>query len=127
MPKLVLTAAGDEFFLPDSPQFFIRGLPGETHLNVCIALLLGDAPKRSGAVKLMTGPQVIPDAEHSLATAYVDVAYTISGFYQMVIAKTKRPTYSYQIIKSNTTASIHVQVDTSTPCVPYLPLSLTKV
>lgn len=34
MPKLVLCAAGDEFFLPDSPQFFLKQLPGETYLNV---------------------------------------------------------------------------------------------
>ncbi len=34
MPKLVLCAAGDEFFLPDSPQFFIKDLLGDTHLNV---------------------------------------------------------------------------------------------
>ncbi len=34
VPKMVLSAAGDEFFLLDSPQFFINGLLGDTHLNV---------------------------------------------------------------------------------------------
>jgi PhoPQ-activated pathogenicity-related protein len=91
MPKMILTATGDEFFLPDSPQFFINELPGETHLNL------------------------IPDAEHALVTAYVDVTFTLSGFYQMVISKTPRPSYTYEIIKSNTTASIKVQVDTANP------------
>lgn len=33
----------------------------------------------------------------------------------MVISKTKRPSYTYEIIKSNTTASIVVNVDPSTP------------
>lgn len=86
MPKLVLCATGDEFFLPDSPQFFIHGLPGETYLNV------------------------IPDAEHSLATAYIDVGDTISSFYQLLITKTPRPVFTYTLQKGNTTASITVKV-----------------
>jgi len=90
MPKLIMCAAGDEFFLPDSPQFFINELPGEKYLTV------------------------IPDAEHSLATAYIDVAETITTFYQLIITN-HRPTYSYQLIKSNTTASIVVTVDIDDP------------
>jgi hypothetical protein len=66
--------------------------------------------------------QLIPDAEHALVTAYVDVTFTLSGFYQMVISKTPRPSYTYEIIKSNTTASIKVQVDTANPYVPPRPL-----
>eukprot|EP01119_Soliformovum_irregulare_P004573 TRINITY_DN1562_c0_g1_i1.p1 TRINITY_DN1562_c0_g1~~TRINITY_DN1562_c0_g1_i1.p1 ORF type:complete len:479 (+),score=101.12 TRINITY_DN1562_c0_g1_i1:47-1483(+) len=84
MPKLILTAAGDEFFLPDSPQFFMGGLPGENMLTV------------------------IPDAEHSLATALLDVGETISTYHHMIVRDIKRPKYTYQIIRSNTTASIVV-------------------
>jgi len=84
MPKLVLAAGGDEFFLPDSPQFFMSGLRGETHLTL------------------------IPDAEHSLATALPEVGETINTFYQLIVTKTPRPVYTYEIIRSNTSASIIV-------------------
>jgi len=91
MPKFILTAAGDEFFLPDSPQFFMDGLPGDKYLNV------------------------IPDAEHSLATAYFDVATSIAAFYYTVITNNPRPKYTYKIFKSNVTARIEVMVsDTPT-------------
>ncbi len=126
MPKMILTASGDEFFLPDSPQFFINELPGETHLNVCWPSTLTTTTtttKRPWAQFHLCAfmhilVQLIPDAEHALVTAYVDVTFTLSGFYQMVISKTPRPSYTYEIIKSNTTASIKVQVDTANPYVP---------
>jgi len=85
MPKMIIAAAGDEFFLPDSAQFFINGLPGEKYLNI------------------------MANAEHSLATAYPDVASCISGFYYLIITNTRRPSFEYQIIKSNQTASIIVK------------------
>eukprot|EP01087_Luapelamoeba_hula_P008771 TRINITY_DN2216_c0_g2_i1.p1 TRINITY_DN2216_c0_g2~~TRINITY_DN2216_c0_g2_i1.p1 ORF type:complete len:502 (-),score=51.58 TRINITY_DN2216_c0_g2_i1:46-1551(-) len=84
MPKLIITACGDEFFLPDSPQFFIRQLPGETFLDL------------------------IPNAEHSLSTGIIDVGESISTFYQLIISNTPRPQYTYALKKSNTTASITV-------------------
>jgi len=84
MPKLILCAAGDEFFLPDSAQFFMNGLPDEKYLNI------------------------IPDAEHSLATAYIDVGTSIATFFNLVATKTRRPQYSYKLTYSNTTASIEV-------------------
>jgi PhoPQ-activated pathogenicity-related protein len=33
MPTFILNAAGDEFFLPDSSQFYFDDLPGERHLR----------------------------------------------------------------------------------------------
>ena len=33
MPKLILNASGDQFFLPDSSQFYFDGLRGEKHLR----------------------------------------------------------------------------------------------
>lgn len=32
MPKLIVNATGDEFFLPDSSQLYLHDLPGDTHL-----------------------------------------------------------------------------------------------
>jgi len=91
MPKLVLMAGGDEFFLPDSPQFFFHSLPGENHLFL------------------------IPDAEHSLATALADVGSVISAFHYMVVHNIPRPTYSWKMMKSNTTASTTVTVTGTSP------------
>ena len=33
MPKFIVNASGDEFFLPDSSQFYFDQLRGETHLR----------------------------------------------------------------------------------------------
>lgn len=48
MPKLILNGSEDEFFLPDSSQFYINDLQGPTYLryvpNVGHALLPSDAP-----------------------------------------------------------------------------------
>ena len=33
LPKLILNAAGDQFFLPDSSRFYFDDLPGEKHLR----------------------------------------------------------------------------------------------
>ena len=33
MPKYIINASGDQFFLPDSSQFYLRDLRGETYLR----------------------------------------------------------------------------------------------
>ncbi len=33
MPKMLINASGDEFFLPDSSRFYLDALPGETHVR----------------------------------------------------------------------------------------------
>jgi PhoPQ-activated pathogenicity-related protein len=65
MPKLIITASGDQFFLPDSSQFYFKDLPGEKHM-------LTEA-----------------NADHSLKGT--DVIQSIAAFYQSVVDGTKRP------------------------------------
>jgi PhoPQ-activated pathogenicity-related protein len=65
MPKLIISAAGDQFFLPDSSQFYFNDLPGEKHL-------LYEA-----------------NADHSLRGT--DVNSSIAAFYQSVIEAGTRP------------------------------------
>jgi PhoPQ-activated pathogenicity-related protein len=69
MPKLVLNASGDQFFLPDNSQFYYHDLPEEKHLRY------------------------VPNAKHNLAGS--DARETIAAFYQMVLDGTPRPKFSW--------------------------------
>jgi PhoPQ-activated pathogenicity-related protein len=69
MPKLIINAAGDQFFLPDSSRFYFQDLPGEKHL-------LYEA-----------------NADHSLKGA--EVNQSIEAFYQSVIEGGKRPNLNW--------------------------------
>ena len=65
MPKLIINAAGDQFFLPDSSRFYFDDLPGENHL-------LYEA-----------------NADQSLKGT--DVNQSIEAFYQSIVEAGKRP------------------------------------
>lgn len=65
MPKLIVNAAGDQFFLPDSSQFYFDDLPGENHL-------LYEA-----------------NTDHSLRGA--DADQSIAAFYQSIVEGGTRP------------------------------------
>ena len=50
MPKFIVNASGDQFFLPDSSQFYFDQLPGEKHLRyVPNASIRSTRPTRSRA------------------------------------------------------------------------------
>ena len=51
VPKFLICATGDEFFMPDSPQFFYDKIQGVKHL------------------------WMVPNAEHSLAFNIINVAF----------------------------------------------------
>lgn len=69
MPKLIVNAAGDQFFLPDSSRFYFSDLSGEKHL-------LYEA-----------------NADHSLKGTGVN--QSIAAFYQSVIEGGKRPDFNW--------------------------------
>lgn len=73
MPKLMINATGDQFFLPDSPRFFVQDLPGETLLRM------------------------VPNADHSLRGT--DVPDTLLAFQDAVITGKPRPSYSWTVKK----------------------------
>ena len=73
MPKLMINATGDQFFLPDSPRFFIKDLPGETLLRM------------------------VPNADHGMRGS--DAAETLLAFYGAVITGKPRPRYSWEMKK----------------------------
>ncbi|MBI9017448.1 MAG: PhoPQ-activated pathogenicity-related family protein [Phycisphaerae bacterium] len=71
IPKLLINASGDQFFLPDSSQFYFNRLQGEKHLRY------------------------IPNVGHSLQDS--DAAKSLASFYLSILDKSQRPkvTWSY--------------------------------
>jgi len=76
MPKYIVNAAGDQFFLPDSSQFYFDDLPGEKYLRY------------------------VPNTDHSLKNS--DAPDTMTAFYQSVLNGTPRPKFTWKIEKDGT-------------------------
>jgi PhoPQ-activated pathogenicity-related protein len=72
MPKLIVNAAGDQYFLPDSSQFYFTGLKGENYLRY------------------------LPNTDHSLKGEYGDAAEGALTFYQSILSNTPRPSFSWK-------------------------------
>jgi PhoPQ-activated pathogenicity-related protein len=69
MPKLMVNAGGDQFFLPDSSQFYFDALRGEKHLRY------------------------IPNTNHGLEKS--DAIETVEAFYASVVKGTNRPDFTW--------------------------------
>jgi len=65
LPKLLLNASGDEFFLPDSSRFYFNELRGEKHLRY------------------------VPNASHSLDKS--DALASVQAFYMTIVTGAARP------------------------------------
>jgi PhoPQ-activated pathogenicity-related protein len=70
MPKLLLNSTGDQFFLPDSSQFYWDDLPGPKYLRY------------------------VPNADHSMKNT--DAWETLAGFYQSILAGKPMPHYTWK-------------------------------
>lgn len=73
IPKLLLNASGDQFFPPDSWQFYWNELKGEKLLRY------------------------VPNAEHSMLGT--DAAESLLAFYHMIVEDQKRPQFDWEVIK----------------------------
>jgi PhoPQ-activated pathogenicity-related protein len=69
MPKFLINASGDQFFLPDNSQFYYGELPEEKHLRY------------------------VPNAKHNLEGS--DATESMLAFYQAVITGKPRPRFSW--------------------------------
>jgi PhoPQ-activated pathogenicity-related protein len=76
LPKLLINATGDQFFLPDSSQFYFDDLPGEKHLRY------------------------VPNADHSLRKS--DAFETLHAFYDSVLNDRPRPDIKWKFEKNGT-------------------------
>ncbi len=74
MPKYMVNATGDQFFLPDSSQFYFKDLKGEKLLRY------------------------VPNADHSLRNS--DAPMSLTAFFQAVIANKPRPRFDWKIEKN---------------------------
>ncbi len=70
MPKFMINASGDQFFLPDGSQFYYSDLPEEKHLRY------------------------VPNAKHNLEGT--DAVDSMIAFYQAVINEKPRPRFSWK-------------------------------
>jgi PhoPQ-activated pathogenicity-related protein len=70
MPKFLINATGDQFFLPDSSQFYFNDLPGTKYLRY------------------------VPNADHSLKDS--DAPETLIACYNAVVAKIPLPKFSWR-------------------------------
>jgi PhoPQ-activated pathogenicity-related protein len=70
MPKFLINASGDQFFLPDNSQFYYHDLPEEKHLRY------------------------VPNAKHNLAGS--DATDSMIAFYHAVINNKPRPRFTWK-------------------------------
>jgi len=78
MPKLVIDAGGDEFFLPDDEFYWWDDLPEPKYFLM------------------------VPNAEHSLATGIIEVLASVSAFINGVLDGDTLPQFSWSIDYPNT-------------------------
>lgn len=72
MPKFIVNSAGDQFFVPDSWQFYFDDLRGEKYLRY------------------------VPNTDHGV-TRRSDAAESIAAFYESVVKGWKRPEFEWRI------------------------------
>jgi PhoPQ-activated pathogenicity-related protein len=70
IPKFLVNASGDQFFLPDNSQFYFDELQGEKHIRY------------------------VPNSKHNLAGT--DARESMLAFYQAILAGRPRPEFSWK-------------------------------
>lgn len=83
MPKFILNASGDQYFLPDSWRFYYNDLPGEKYLRY------------------------VPNTDHGLKDT--DAGQSLGAFYASILTATPRPRFTWSMSKDGT---IHVRTQT---------------
>jgi len=77
MPKFMVNSAGDQFFLPDSWQFYWNDLKGEKYLRY------------------------VPNSDHGV-TRRTDAGDSLAAYYASIINNWKRPEFDWSIDKEGT-------------------------
>ncbi|MGI6461968.1 MAG: PhoPQ-activated protein PqaA family protein [Candidatus Hydrogenedentales bacterium] len=79
MPKLIVNSTGDQFFLPDSAQFYVHELPGETRIRY------------------------MPNTNHGIeqGSSLVDLGESLISFFHYVANDYPLPSFSWEVIRDN--------------------------
>jgi PhoPQ-activated pathogenicity-related protein len=85
IPKLLINASGDQFFQPDSWQFYWDDLKAEKYVRY------------------------VPNTGHSLDDS--DAMETLISYYQYILSKQDRPEFEWKIQNS----TIHIETDPENP------------
>lgn len=85
MPKYIVNGSGDQFFCPDSSQFYFDDLQGEKHLRY------------------------VPNTDHGVDSS-IDAVTSMVAFYQMIIAGKPRPEIDWTFAEDGT-----IRVTSDTP------------
>lgn len=85
MPKYIINSTGDEFFLPDSSQFYYDDLPGEKYLRY------------------------VPNTSHSLEQEALDVLTSVTVFHQSQLENLDLPDFSWTMEEDG---SITIEAET---------------
>jgi len=88
MPKMVINASGDQFFLPDNSRFYYDKLSDEKLLRY------------------------VPNAKHNLAGS--DAADTMLAFYKSVISGSKRPRLTWRTKPGSITVKSDIKPESAT-------------
>ena len=73
-PKFMINSAGDQFFLPDSSQFFFDSLVGERHVRY------------------------VPNSDHSLRRT--DAVLSIEAYFRTILTGKGRPRFSWRFVEN---------------------------
>lgn len=73
MPKFVLNTSGDQYFLPDTPRYWIDDLPGETKLRV------------------------VPNWDHAI-DRNGDAIFSAIGFYEAILNDVELPDVAVEVV-----------------------------
>lgn len=71
MPKILINSCGDQFFLPDAAEFYVKDLPGQTYIRYC------------------------PNADHGLQGS--DAMDALLSFYRTIVAGQMFPSFDWSI------------------------------
>ncbi|KAA3618909.1 MAG: PhoPQ-activated pathogenicity-like protein PqaA type [Calditrichaeota bacterium] len=85
LPKLLINASGDQFFLPDSWQFYWDQLVGEKHIRY------------------------VANANHSLRGS--DALETVAAFHHAIISNKSRPEFDWKVVNG----TIEIETDSQNP------------
>ncbi|MEJ2702011.1 MAG: PhoPQ-activated pathogenicity-related family protein [Sedimentisphaerales bacterium] len=86
IPKLLINSSGDQFFLPDSAQFYFADLPGEKHLRY------------------------VPNTDHGLGGS--DAPQSLLAFFKSVLTGEDRPNFTWTVRDDD---SIEVKIGATRP------------